>query len=149
MLIRIEIINNSREKGASEICPGAKLWALKTAFLTSLQSKKVWKGSFCVKKMDWQGQKLSELLMQIMLVVSALVAFITGYIMSSFMNMLIIYAAGVIITLLTTVPDWPFFNRHPLQWLDPKEAEIHGIRHPKAKSQSQNANKKPTKASKK
>uniref|UniRef100_A0A0C9RQP8 Signal peptidase complex subunit 1 n=1 Tax=Wollemia nobilis TaxID=56998 RepID=A0A0C9RQP8_9CONI len=99
--------------------------------------------------MDWQGQKLSESLMQIMLVVAATGAFLTGYFISSFKNMLIIYAAGVVITLLTTVPNWPFFNRHPLQWLDPKETEIHGVRVQKPKPQPQNSSKKPPKASKK
>ncbi|XP_057822262.1 signal peptidase complex subunit 1 [Cryptomeria japonica] len=100
--------------------------------------------------MDWQGQKQSEILMQIMLVVSAVAAFVTGYVMSSFKNMLLIYAAGVVLTLLTTVPDWPLFNRHPLQWLDPKEAEIHGVRVQKpSKSQPQISSKKPPKASKK
>eukprot|EP01018_Ginkgo_biloba_P005101 Gb_28877 [translate_table: standard] len=77
--------------------------------------------------MDWQGHKLSELLMRIMLVASALVAFVTGYIISFFKNMLIIYAAEVIITLLTTVPNWPFFNRHPLQWVDPKEGRFRAL----------------------
>jgi len=100
-------------------------------------------------EMDWQGQKLSEMLMQIMLLVSAVGAFVAGYAMSSFKNMLIIYAASVAITLLTTVPDWPFFNRHPLQWLDSKEAEIHGVRVQKPKPQPQNSSKKPSKASKK
>ncbi|XP_019052583.1 PREDICTED: probable signal peptidase complex subunit 1 [Nelumbo nucifera] len=77
--------------------------------------------------MDWQGQKLSEQLMQIMLVAFAVVAFITGYSIGSFQTMLLIYTAGVVLTTLVTVPNWPFFNRHPLKWLDPIEAE----RHPK------------------
>ncbi|XP_077216301.1 signal peptidase complex subunit 1-like isoform X4 [Tasmannia lanceolata] len=75
--------------------------------------------------MDWQGQKLSELLMQIMLVVFAIVSFATGYLAGSFQLMLLIYAGGVILTTLVTVPNWSFFNRHPLKWLDPIEAEKH------------------------
>jgi len=77
--------------------------------------------------MDWQGQKLSEKLMEIMLVAFAAVAFIVGYTIGSFQTMLLIYAGGVVLTALITVPNWPFFNRHPLNWLDPSEAE----RHPK------------------
>ncbi|XP_058103296.1 signal peptidase complex subunit 1-like isoform X1 [Magnolia sinica] len=73
--------------------------------------------------MDWQGQKLSELLMQIMLVTFAVVAFVVGYSIGSFQTMLLIYASGVILTTLVTVPNWPWFNRHPLNWLDPIEAE--------------------------
>ncbi|CAK7327374.1 unnamed protein product [Dovyalis caffra] len=75
--------------------------------------------------MDWQGQKQAELWMQILLLVFAVVAFATGYIMGSFRLMMLIYASGVIFTTLVTVPNWPFFNRHPLKWLDPSEAEKH------------------------
>ncbi|KAL5731245.1 hypothetical protein ACHQM5_003993 [Ranunculus cassubicifolius] len=77
--------------------------------------------------MDWQGQKLAEQLMQILLVAFAVAAFVVGYTIGSFPMMLLIYAGGVVITTLITVPNWPFFNRHPLKWLDPIEAE----RHPK------------------
>ncbi|KAL9225562.1 hypothetical protein vseg_001468 [Gypsophila vaccaria] len=77
--------------------------------------------------MDWQGQKLAEQLMQYLLLISAVVAFSTGYALGSFQMMIIIYAAGVIFTALVIVPNWPWFNRHPLKWLDPLEAD----RHPK------------------
>jgi len=77
--------------------------------------------------MDWQGQKLVEQLMQILLMASAVVAFATGYGLGSFQTMMLAYAAGVVITTLITVPNWPFFNRHSLKWLDSSEAE----RHPK------------------
>ncbi|KAL0364315.1 UNVERIFIED_CONTAM: putative signal peptidase complex subunit [Sesamum angustifolium] len=76
-------------------------------------------------KMDWQGQKLAEQLMQLMLVAFAVVAFIAGYVLGSFQTMLLTYAAGVVLTSLITIPNWPFFNRHPLNWLDPSEAEKH------------------------
>ena len=75
--------------------------------------------------MDWQGQKLAEQLMQIILVAFAVVAFFTGYVLGSFQMMLLIYAGGVVLTTLITVPNWPFFNRHPLKWLDPSVAEKH------------------------
>eukprot|EP00258_Populus_trichocarpa_P045828 XP_024461847.1 probable signal peptidase complex subunit 1 isoform X8 [Populus trichocarpa] len=81
--------------------------------------------------MDWQGQKLAELWMQVLLIVFAVVAFATGYIMGSFRTMMLIYAGGVVFTSLVTVPNWPFFNRHPLKWLDPSEAE----KHPKPQQQ--------------
>ncbi|CAK9172633.1 unnamed protein product [Ilex paraguariensis] len=91
--------------------------------------------------MDWQGQKLAEQLMQIMLVMFAVVAYIIGYLMGSFQNMLLIYAGGVVLTSLITVPNWPFFNRHPLNWLNPSEAE----KHPKPQSANSNSKKKTTK----
>lgn len=88
--------------------------------------------------MDWQGQKLAEQLMQIMLLSFAVVAFISGYVLGSFQIMLMIYAGGVLLTSLITVPNWPFFNRHPLKWLDPSEAE----KHPKPQSTSASSKKK-------
>ncbi|XP_024372774.1 signal peptidase complex subunit 1 [Physcomitrium patens] len=73
--------------------------------------------------MDWEGQRLAEQLMQYFLLGSAVVAFIVGYVLGSFTFMLYIYLAGVVVTFIVTVPDWPFFNRHPLTWLEPMYAE--------------------------
>ncbi|OAY34344.1 probable signal peptidase complex subunit 1 [Manihot esculenta] len=91
--------------------------------------------------MDWQGQKLAEQLMQILLLVFAVVAFTAGYLMGSFQTMIQIYAGGVVLTTLITVPNWPWFNRHPLQWLDPSEAE----KHPKPQVQPVSSKKKSAK----
>ncbi|CAH2053714.1 unnamed protein product [Thlaspi arvense] len=73
--------------------------------------------------MDWRGQKLAEEVMQILLLVFGGVAFIAGYATSSFRTMMLIYAGVVLFTTLVTVPNWSFFSRHPLEWLDPIEAE--------------------------
>ncbi|XP_027335896.1 probable signal peptidase complex subunit 1 [Abrus precatorius] len=75
--------------------------------------------------MDWQGQKLAEQLMQIMLLSFAVIAFALGYLIASFQMMILIYAGGVVLTTLVTVPNWPLFNRHPLKWLDSGEVEKH------------------------
>ncbi|TVU50417.1 hypothetical protein EJB05_01788 [Eragrostis curvula] len=75
--------------------------------------------------MDWQGQKRAEMLMQVLLVASAVAAFLAGYVLADFQLMLLVYAGGVVLTALVTVPDWPFFNRNPLKWLDAAEAERH------------------------
>uniref|UniRef100_A0A2P2JTY8 Signal peptidase complex subunit 1 n=1 Tax=Rhizophora mucronata TaxID=61149 RepID=A0A2P2JTY8_RHIMU len=91
--------------------------------------------------MDWQGQKLAEQLMQILLLVFAVAAFAAGYVLGSFQLMMLIYAGGVVLTSLITVPNWPWFNRHPLQWLDPSEAE----KHPKPQLQPANSKRKSSK----
>ena len=91
--------------------------------------------------MDWQGQKLAEQLMQILLVGFAVVAFTAGYALGSFQMMLLIYASGVVITTLITVPNWPFYNRHTLKWLDPREAE----KHPKPQIANSSSKKKSSK----
>ncbi|KAK9913089.1 hypothetical protein M0R45_036914 [Rubus argutus] len=91
-----------------------------------------------LKPMDWKGQKLAEELMQILLLVFAVVGFVTGYVTGSFQMMVLVFAGGVVLTTLVTVPNWPFFNRNPLKWLDPIEAE----KHPKPQPQPLNSKKK-------
>ncbi|KAE9588769.1 putative microsomal signal peptidase 12kDa subunit [Lupinus albus] len=39
--------------------------------------------------------------------------------LASFQLMILTCAGGVVLTILVIVPNWPFFNRHPLKWLDP------------------------------
>ncbi|KAL9267185.1 Signal peptidase complex subunit 1-like protein [Drosera capensis] len=73
--------------------------------------------------MDWQGQKLAEHLLQIFLIAFAITAFIVGYSLASFQLMLAVYAGGVVLTSLMIIPNWPWFNKHPLKWLEPGEAE--------------------------
>lgn len=92
--------------------------------------------------MDWQGQKLAEQLMQILLLAFAAGAFLTGYILGSFQIMILVYAAGVVLTTLVTVPNWPLFNRHPLRWLDPTEAEKYPKPQPAVVSAKKKAPKK-------
>jgi len=67
----------------------------------------------------------AEMLMQVLLVASAVAAFLVGYVRADFQLMLLVYAGGVVLTALVTVPNWPFFNRNPLKWLDAAEAERH------------------------
>lgn len=73
--------------------------------------------------MDWQGQKLTELLMQYMLFGSALLGFLLGYFFESYRLMMWFNLVGVVLTFIITVPDWWFFNRHPVQWLPPRSSE--------------------------
>jgi len=79
--------------------------------------------------MDWLGQKRAEMLMQVLLVASAVAAFLVGYVRADFQLMLLVYAGGVVLTALVTVPNWPFFNRNPLKWLDATAPP--GQRHPR------------------
>lgn len=86
--------------------------------------------------MDWQGQKMVENLMQYLLLGSALVAFLTGYFTSSYSTMMYMYLAGMGVTLLVTVPNWPCFNRHPFHWLEPVYAGMASSRQVKSKEQA-------------
>ena len=98
--------------------------------------------------MDFVGQKLAEDIYQVVIIAFSVVAFIAGYAQrcgaarrrahrapypspsltrcappSSFRLMMKIFAAGVVTSLVLTVPPWPYLNRNPLNWLQkPTEA---------------------------
>lgn len=67
--------------------------------------------------MDFEGQKLAETTLVRLLVIFGALGFLIGYLTSSFQLMVFINAAGLAVTLLLVVPDWPIFNKNTLQWL--------------------------------
>ncbi|GAQ88492.1 microsomal signal peptidase complex subunit [Klebsormidium nitens] len=67
--------------------------------------------------MDYEGQRLSEQIMQWLIIVAAVIGFLAGYITSSYRLMLEIYTGGMVLAFLLAVPDWPYFNWHKLSWL--------------------------------
>eukprot|EP00850_Spirogloea_muscicola_P013119 SM000087S23401 [mRNA] locus=s87:460403:460753:- [translate_table: standard] len=67
--------------------------------------------------MDWQGQKLAEQLMQWTILAAAAAAFAAGYAASSYRLMMAVYGGGVVLAAVLAVPDWRYFNQHPLPWL--------------------------------
>lgn len=70
--------------------------------------------------MDWQGQKLSEQLMQGVLLVSALVSFAVGYLTQSHKNMVLIFLAGTTLAGVLSLPAWRYFSLNPMPWLPPR-----------------------------
>jgi signal peptidase complex subunit 1 len=69
--------------------------------------------------MDYAGQKLAEQLLTRMLLAFAFFSFVVGYWKGSFVLMAQINGVGLALTLLAVVPDWPWFNKHPVTWLPP------------------------------
>lgn len=69
--------------------------------------------------MDYQGQKAAELLLTRVMIAFAAAGFLIGYVLSNFAVMCYINVAGLAVALLLVVPDWPFLNKQPLQWLPP------------------------------
>jgi len=62
-------------------------------------------------------------------------SFLVGYLTSSYNTMLYTYLPGVVVTFLVTVPEWHFFNRKPLHWLEPMYADMPSTRQMKSKQQ--------------
>jgi signal peptidase complex subunit 1 len=69
--------------------------------------------------MDFEGQRRAEQHLLHALLLFGLIAFVAGYATSSFRLMVYICAAGLVVSLLLVVPDWPWYNRHPVPWLPP------------------------------
>ncbi|XP_072506042.1 signal peptidase complex subunit 1 isoform X2 [Notamacropus eugenii] len=90
-------------------------------------------------QMDYKGQKLAEQMFQGIILFSAVVGFIYGYVAEQFGWTVYIVMAGFAFSCLLTLPPWPIYRRHPLKWLpvqdsgseDKKAGEKKIKRHPK------------------
>ncbi|BDA42930.1 probable signal peptidase complex subunit 1 [Coccomyxa sp. Obi] len=87
--------------------------------------------------MDFQGQKLAEQLCLYIICAAGAVAFALGWAEGSFALMMKVYGSGVAVAMVACVPDWPWFNRHPLKWLPsaPEQSEQRSNAHLSATKQ--------------
>ncbi|KAF2434718.1 SPC12-domain-containing protein [Tothia fuscella] len=68
-------------------------------------------------QIDFEGQRLSELIYTVLLSLVGVVAFVTGYITQNVYNTLYVGLAGTALTFVVVVPAWPIFNKHPQRWI--------------------------------
>ncbi|KAI1213282.1 SPC12-domain-containing protein [Annulohypoxylon truncatum] len=68
-------------------------------------------------QIDFEGQKLAEILATAVLVIVGGISFLVGFFLQDITLALKIGLAGTALTFLIVVPPWPFFNRHPVKWL--------------------------------
>ncbi|NXY70870.1 SPCS1 peptidase, partial [Glareola pratincola] len=71
---------------------------------------------------DYKGQKLAEQIFQGIILVSAIIGFIYGYIIEEFACTVYIVMAGFALSCLLTLPPWPMYRRNPLKWLPVQES---------------------------
>lgn len=71
--------------------------------------------------MDFKGQHQAENLATKMIMYTSLLSFLIGWMRQDFTLMLGLFVAGVIATLIATVPNWPVYNRHPTAWVAGKK----------------------------
>lgn len=74
--------------------------------------------------MDFKGQERSEKLGLKMLIVTAVVCFFLGYYKQDFRLMMGLFAAGFLLTFVITVPNWPMYNKHPIEWVQTKSKSV-------------------------
>jgi signal peptidase complex subunit 1 len=68
-------------------------------------------------QIDFEGQKLAELLATALLATVGAISFLVGFFLQDIKLALYIGLGGTALTFLLIVPPWPFFNRHPIKWL--------------------------------
>lgn len=68
-------------------------------------------------QIDFEGQKLADLLASVLLVVVGAISFIVGHFLQDIKLAVYIALGGTALTFVVVVPPWPFFNRNPVKWL--------------------------------
>ncbi|RIB02019.1 microsomal signal peptidase 12kDa subunit [Gigaspora rosea] len=68
-------------------------------------------------RIDFEGQKLSEIISQVTIVLFAVIGFVYGFLNQDLLATMYIYFGGIIFTSILTLPPWPIYNKHPVQWL--------------------------------
>ena len=68
--------------------------------------------------MDWTGQMHAEWVYQIIITLFSLIGFVYAYIEQDFTYCFHGWLAGLVLSSVITIPDLPWFNKHPIQWLD-------------------------------
>ncbi|CAJ1969326.1 unnamed protein product [Cylindrotheca closterium] len=68
--------------------------------------------------MDYQGQRLAELIFYWIILSFGAVGWVIGFFRQDFMVVFQFWLVGVAISVVLCVPDWPFYNRHPVKWLE-------------------------------
>ncbi|XP_062977252.1 signal peptidase complex subunit 1-like [Elgaria multicarinata webbii] len=73
-------------------------------------------------EMDYKGQKLAEQIFQGIIIFSAVIGFMYGYITEQFGWTVYIVMGGFAVSCLLTLPPWPMYRRNPLKWLPVQES---------------------------
>ncbi|KAI9854856.1 MAG: hypothetical protein M1824_006546 [Vezdaea acicularis] len=75
-------------------------------------------------QIDFEGQRLAEKLTTALLGAVGIAAFLAGYLRDDIYATLYGGLIGTGLVFLVIVPAWPFFNKHPLQWLPSKNSNL-------------------------
>jgi signal peptidase complex subunit 1 len=69
---------------------------------------------------DFRGQSLADFLNTFLLVATSIIAVIIGFTAQDIYKTLYVGLSGTVLTFILVVPQWPFYNRKPEQWLPPR-----------------------------
>jgi len=68
-------------------------------------------------QIDFDGQRMSELVCTALLSLSAVIALVVGYAQEDIYLALWVGLGGTVLTMLAVVPPWPFYNQNPQRFL--------------------------------
>ncbi|CAG8572451.1 39377_t:CDS:2 [Gigaspora margarita] len=68
-------------------------------------------------RIDFEGQKRCEIISQVAIILFAVIGFAYGFLNQDLLATMKIYFGGIIFTSILTLPPWPYYNKHPVQWL--------------------------------
>merc|ERR1712086_1219940 len=68
------------------------------------------------ERMDFKGQQLAENIYYWLNIVFGIIGWIIGYIHEDFGFVFMAVGVAQAICLVVMIPDWPFFNKNPIQW---------------------------------
>ncbi|PKY05376.1 microsomal signal peptidase subunit SPC12 [Aspergillus campestris IBT 28561] len=67
-------------------------------------------------QIDFQGQRITEILSTVLLIITGAIAFVAGYIYQDIHLTLWAGLAGTVVTGLAVIPPWPMYNKNPVKW---------------------------------
>ncbi|EOA89282.1 hypothetical protein ACJQWK_09467 [Exserohilum turcicum] len=73
-------------------------------------------------QIDFEGQRLADLLSTVLLGAAGILAFIVGFMAQDIRLALYVGLAGTALTFVVVVPQWPFYNKNPESWLPASNA---------------------------
>ncbi|EGS20529.1 signal peptidase-like protein [Thermochaetoides thermophila DSM 1495] len=68
-------------------------------------------------KIDFEGQKLAERIVNFALSLVGAIAFLAGWLLQDIKLAVYLGLVGTAAVFLIVVPPWPFFNKNPINWL--------------------------------
>ncbi|EIM84722.1 uncharacterized protein STEHIDRAFT_158438 [Stereum hirsutum FP-91666 SS1] len=74
-------------------------------------------------KIDFEGQKLVEQVSRNALLAITSLSYIIGLVSQSLTLTFGSFGVGTLILLVVALPQWPMYNRNPVQWLPPVDTK--------------------------
>ena len=65
---------------------------------------------------DFEGQKFVETFTVSVVSSTASVGFVLGYLLQDYDLMRNLIFAGIVVSVVVTLPSWPFLKRNPIEW---------------------------------